>query len=52
MRKTEKSKDRQKPKKNKTRKKKKESKLKKTKQTDPGGHKKTDIWTVDQTKDS
>ena len=28
------------------------SKKKKAKQTDPGGHKKTDIWTVNQTKDS
>ena len=53
MRKTERSKARQKPKKDKTSetKDRQESKFKGLKQTDLGGRKKTDIWTVDQTKD-
>ena len=54
VRKTERSKARQKPKKDKTSetKDRQESKFKGLKQMDLGGRKKTDIWTVDQTKDS
>ena len=53
MRKTERSKARQKPKKDKTSetKDRQESKFKGIKQTDLGGRKKTDIWTVNKTKD-